>query len=240
MPKAKLPEYNRDIFESWFARVYDITFFITSLGSERKLRQMILQHIPKNAKKILDMATGTAAIAIEIKKILPKAEVTAIDLSNTMLSISKRKAEKEKTEITFMQRNIEQTQFPDESFDTVSISFAMHEIPQHNRLNVIKEACRILKKDGTFVIMDMHKSKNKIFSLLLKMHMKIWEPDYAKTILDENLAEELRQNNFTDVKKKEYFSGAFQVVSGKKNINNSPISPSPFRISSSNPQEASP
>ena len=45
-----------------------------------------------NAKKILDLCTGSGAIAVSLAKYLPKVEVTAIDISNDALKIAKKNA----------------------------------------------------------------------------------------------------------------------------------------------------
>lgn len=45
-----------------------------------------------NAKKILDLCTGSGAIAVSLAKYLPQAEITAIDISNEALKIAKKNA----------------------------------------------------------------------------------------------------------------------------------------------------
>lgn len=45
-----------------------------------------------NAKKILDLCTGSGAIAVSLAKYLPQAEITAIDISNDALKIAKKNA----------------------------------------------------------------------------------------------------------------------------------------------------
>ena len=45
-----------------------------------------------NAKKILDLCTGSGAIAVSLAKYLPQSEITAIDISNEALKIAKKNA----------------------------------------------------------------------------------------------------------------------------------------------------
>ena len=158
----KIPEYYRKIFNSWLIKLYDLLFKIEVHGKDKELRELITRKISSKSKRILDMATGTGSVAIEIKKTFPKTEVEGIDLSNEMLEIARKKAKKENIKITFTQQNIESTNFPAESFDDITISFALHEIPTKNRIKTIKEIHRLLKKDGKFIIMDLNYPKNTI------------------------------------------------------------------------------
>ena len=73
-----------------------------------------------------------------------------------MLEVAKKKNK----DIKFSFQNIEKTNFKSNSFDVVTISFGLHEIPLENRYNVIKEAYRLLKKNGKFIILDFHTPKN--------------------------------------------------------------------------------
>lgn len=45
-----------------------------------------------NAKNILDLCTGSGAIAVSLAKYLPQTEITAIDISNEALKIAKKNA----------------------------------------------------------------------------------------------------------------------------------------------------
>lgn len=61
-----------------------------------------------NARKILDMCTGSGAIAVSLAKYLPKAQITAIDVSEKALKIAKKNARTNAVEnqITFVLSNL--------------------------------------------------------------------------------------------------------------------------------------
>lgn len=61
--------------------------------------------LPKNPK-ILDVGTGSGCIAITLKLELPKAEVTATDISKKALKIAKKNAEKYNVSIPFIESNL--------------------------------------------------------------------------------------------------------------------------------------
>ena len=61
-----------------------------------------------NARKILDLCTGSGAIAISLAKYLPDSEITAIDISSKALEVAKINAKNNKVEkqISFIESNL--------------------------------------------------------------------------------------------------------------------------------------
>lgn len=56
--------------------------------------------------RILDLCTGSGCIALSLKKLIPSAEVTAIDLSTEALAIARENAEHLNTEVCFIQDDV--------------------------------------------------------------------------------------------------------------------------------------
>ena len=73
-----------------------------------------------NAKKILDLCTGSGAIAVSLAKYLPQSEITAIDISNDALKIAKKNAVSNNVEnqITFISSDMF-TNLNEEKFDII-------------------------------------------------------------------------------------------------------------------------
>ena len=73
-----------------------------------------------NAKKILDLCTGSGAIAVSVAKYLPNCEVTAVDISNDALKVAKRNAISNQVEnqITFVSSDMF-TNLNEEKFDII-------------------------------------------------------------------------------------------------------------------------
>ena len=86
-----------------------------------------------NAKKILDLCTGSGAIAVSLAKYLPQAEITAIDISNEALKIAKKNAISNNVEnqITFISSDMF-TNLNEEKFDLIVSN------PPYIKTNVIK------------------------------------------------------------------------------------------------------
>ena len=73
-----------------------------------------------NAKKILDLCTGSGAIAVSLAKYLPQTEIIAIDISNDALKIAKKNAVSNNVEnqITFISSDMF-TNLNEEKFDII-------------------------------------------------------------------------------------------------------------------------
>lgn len=69
--------------------------------------------------KILDIGTGSGAIAVSLKKLLPQAEVTAIDVSAEALAIARRNAKTNGATVHFVQQDILMTDRLPEKYDVI-------------------------------------------------------------------------------------------------------------------------
>ena len=101
-----------------------------------------------NAKKILDLCTGSGAIAVSLAKYLPKTEIVAVDISNQALKIAKKNAISNNVEeqMTFVNSDIF-TNLSEEKFDIIVSN------PPYIRTDII-EKLDVQVKNEPYIALD--------------------------------------------------------------------------------------
>jgi ubiquinone/menaquinone biosynthesis C-methylase UbiE len=114
--------------------------------------------------KVLDIGTGSGRLAVPIAREFPEANVTGVDIWQTVWSswgLNKKRAEKnaliEKVDdrCVFQYGSALELPFKDEEFSLVVSAFTFHEIRVPDRIVLIKEALRVLAPSGTLLICDL-------------------------------------------------------------------------------------
>ena len=73
----------------------------------------------KNGSSVLDLCTGSGALAVTLKHLHPDSSVTAIDISDEALSVAKKNAKRNKCEIKFLLSDLYAKLNKDEKFDVI-------------------------------------------------------------------------------------------------------------------------
>ena len=133
---------------------YDGLNRVISFGIDVKWRKRVVKMVSKtNPKAILDIATGTGDLAIALAKTNAE-KITGLDISSGMLDIGKQKIKKKglETKITMTLGDSENMPFEDNTFDAITVAFG---IRNFETLEIgLKEILRVLKPNGTFVILE--------------------------------------------------------------------------------------
>lgn len=176
--KAKKQQVE-EMFNS-IAGKYDFMNRFFSAGIDMVWRKKAIRLLKKdNPGKILDIATGTADMAIMACRLLKPEKVVGIDLSAEMLEIGRKKVEKEgfTAKIELLKGDGEAINFPDNSFDSVMAAFGVRNF--ENLENGLKEMLRVLKPGGSLVILEFSKPKSGIKNLY-NLYMGIVAPEVAR------------------------------------------------------------
>lgn len=134
---------------------YDLLNRGTSLGIDTLWRKkMIAQLDPRKHRQILDVATGTADVAIQTVKRAGAKHVTGLDLSEGMLAYGRRKvaAAGLSDRIVLEQGDSENLPYADGSFDAVTVAYGVRNFENLER--GLAEMLRVLRPGGKLVVLE--------------------------------------------------------------------------------------
>ena len=153
---------------------YDLLNRLLSLGIDRYWRKRAVSNltIPTEAL-ILDLATGTCDVALEIASQTPET-VTIIgeDFTQGMLVLGKKKVEDAglSNRIQLVNAPCESIPHPDNIFDGATISFGIRNVV--DREEGLREICRVLKPSARLVVLEFSIPQNRFFNAIYHFYFK--------------------------------------------------------------------
>ncbi|GIW62584.1 MAG: hypothetical protein KatS3mg090_0410 [Patescibacteria group bacterium] len=195
-----------NFFAKW-AKLYDyVKFFLFPL--RWKATKFLQKHLPSSAKRILDVATGTGSQAFEIAKL--GYEVVGIDLSPEMLKQAEKKCSPD-LKLKFLHADATSLPFSDNSFDSASISFGLHDMPYEIGIAALKEMKRVIKKKGKILIVDYMEPKKHPVAKISNLIISLYETKNYHPFIKRGLDSYLKEVNLR-IKDETNFLGIFQIV----------------------------
>lgn len=136
------------------SKEYDGLNRVISFGIDIKWRKKVVSIIGKqNPNTILDIATGTGDLAINLAK-TNASKIVGFDISPGMLEIGKKKIAQKNLEnkIEMVLGDSEKMPFDNNSFDAITVAFGVRNFEHLEK--GLSEILRVLKPNGTFVILE--------------------------------------------------------------------------------------
>lgn len=139
------------------AQRYDLLNRILSLGMDQRWRRRAVRalELDGRAARVLDLATGTADLALLIAREGPGVRVAGLDPAARMLAIGRDKAERADLadRIELLSGDAQTLPFPDTSFDGVTIAFGIRNVPDRRR--ALREMRRVTRPGGRIAILEL-------------------------------------------------------------------------------------
>jgi len=149
---------------------YDLLNRLTSFGRDRVWRRETAIKL-EAPTRILDLATGTGDLAIELAQRYPDAHVTGLDPSARMLKFARAKTSGLALEdrITYVEGDAQALPFKDAEFDAVSMAFGIRNV--RDRAAALKEIVRVARVGAKIAILELTEPRGRGVSLLARFHV---------------------------------------------------------------------
>jgi len=214
---------------------YDFLNRFLSGGIDRYWRKCAIRKLKElRPQLVLDVATGTADVAIMTWKYLQPEKIIGIDISEGMLSLGRQKVAKLllNNHIELLRGDSEAINFNDNSFDAITVAFGVRNF--ENLEKGLSEMYRVLKVNGKLVILEFSKPRKGWFRGFYNAYMKFFGLQAGKWISKNKHAYQylnqsvntfpegetflhiLQQVGFTETEQKRLSPGICTIYCGRK------------------------
>jgi demethylmenaquinone methyltransferase/2-methoxy-6-polyprenyl-1,4-benzoquinol methylase len=169
---------------------YDRLNRVISFGIDIKWRNKVVNLIKdENPENILDIATGTGDLAINLTKTRAK-KIIGLDISEGMLNVGRKKIKERKLNslVEMIIGDSENLPFEDDSFDAVSVAFGVRNFETLEK--GLSEIYRVLKVNGVFVVLETSIPQNPFFKQGYFIYTKFFLPLIGKLFSRDKTAYE--------------------------------------------------
>lgn len=146
-------------------RAYDVMAEVGFLGRRREMftRLAILSGV-RPGHRVLDVGCGTGYLTRILSPVVgPTGHVTGVDPSGPMIEHARGKAP---ANCTYVLGEAQELDLPDEHFDVVVSSLAVHHMPDERRGDAVREMFRVLRPGGRLLIAEYRPPANPLLARL--------------------------------------------------------------------------
>jgi len=218
-PISQAPGRKQEVQQMFnhIAARYDLLNHLLSMGIDKGWRRKLVKLMARdNPKHILDLATGTADLAIAASAIRPE-KITGVDIAEEMLAIGQEKVDKLGLGkmITLLKADSENLPFGDSTFDAATVAFGVRNY--ENLPKGLSEMCRVLKPGSKAFILEFSRPQQFPIKQLFGLYSKFVLPligrmvskhSSAYTYLPESVAAFPDENEVLNIMRQSGFSKA--------------------------------
>jgi demethylmenaquinone methyltransferase/2-methoxy-6-polyprenyl-1,4-benzoquinol methylase len=153
---------------------YDFLNRLLSLGIDRRWRTKAVQLLKyRDGSRILDVATGTGDVALEIALRTPQSvKITGADFCKEMVDLGAEKvaASPYADRIDLMVAPCEDLPFANDTFDSITIAFGIRNVV--DRKLGLAEMWRVLRPGGRMIILEFSTPRSQLFRQLYYFYFR--------------------------------------------------------------------
>lgn len=203
---------------------YDFLNRFLSVGIDVRWRKKALRQLKEiNPQKILDVATGTADLALMAYNMLQPKSIIGIDISEGMLEKGRRKIMEANLQsvIELQHGDSEAINLPDASFDAVMVAFGVRNFSDLEK--GLTEMHRVLKPNGKLVILECSEPETPIIKNFYHLYTHIIVPKAGQWFAKNKEAYEYLNNSVEAFPKGEDFLNIMKKI-GFNEVYRKPLS----------------
>lgn len=171
MTPATLPTGGSGAMFDRIAERYDLLNRLMSMGMDRGWRRRLVRSLAaRPLEHVLDLATGTADVALAVARKYRGARVTGLDPSGGMLGQGRHKLGQLAQRVTLVQGDAQRLPFETDTFDAACISFGIRNVP--DRLLGLKEMARVTRPGGAVSILELGDPRRGLLAPLARLHVR--------------------------------------------------------------------
>ena len=159
------------------ARRYDLLNRLMSFGVDRRWRKRTVAALALTGPaRVLDVATGTGDLAIDIARRHRDATVVGVDPSVGMLEVGRRKiaARGLADRIELVEGDAQALAFPDDHFAGATIAFGIRNVP--DRAAGLREMARVVRPGGRVCVLELGEPRGGVMAPLARFHVHVVVP----------------------------------------------------------------
>jgi demethylmenaquinone methyltransferase / 2-methoxy-6-polyprenyl-1,4-benzoquinol methylase len=152
------------------ARRYDLLNRLMSLGKDHFWRNETAKRLG-SPRHVLDLATGTGDLALEVARLNPGATIVGLDPSEGMLEIGRRKAARMGFggRIEYVKGDAQRLPFDNSSFDAVSMAFGIRNVPDRPR--ALLEIARVASPGAPVALLELTEPRGRGLGAVARLHV---------------------------------------------------------------------
>ncbi|HKU56229.1 MAG TPA: class I SAM-dependent methyltransferase [Gaiellaceae bacterium] len=133
---------------------YDRYARLLSFGQDPRWRSFLVSRIPSGAERVLDVASGTAAVAIELARAVPTRTVVGVDQSPEMLAAGRERVAHADLgdRIELRESRAEELPFGEAEFEALTFTYLLRYVDDVPA--TLRELARVVRPGGTVAMLE--------------------------------------------------------------------------------------
>jgi len=154
---------------------YDRYARLLSFGQDPRWRAFLVSRIPADATRVVDVASGTAAVSIALARAEAARTIVGIDQSTEMLAAGRARIEQAAlgSRIELREGRAEALPFADAEFDALTFTYLLRYVD--DPAATLRELARVVKPGGTIAMQEFGLPRG-VWRLLWELYVRVGLP----------------------------------------------------------------